>query len=201
MKIFLDTEFTGLHQNTSLLSIGIVDEDGRSFYAEVSDYDFTQMDDWLLENVMSHMMFEPAKPGEQEYYNATRFTDNPIGENLYDSYSLKMRGTLAEIREELKRWLHQYDQVEIWSDCLAYDWVLFNNIFGSAFNVPHHVYYIPFDICTLFKMAKIDPDISREFFIKDRLDNIDMPLFMKHNALWDAYVIKECYLKLTKEGL
>ena len=45
MKIFLDTEFTGLHQYTSLLSIGLVDEDGRHFYAEISDYDFTQMDE------------------------------------------------------------------------------------------------------------------------------------------------------------
>ena len=198
MKIFLDTEFTGLHQYTSLLSIGLVDEDGRTFYAEVSDYDFTQMNDWLLNNIMSHMIFEPAKPGEQEVYCASRFKDNLIGQDLYKSYTLQMRGTLKEIREELKRWLSQYDKVEIWSDCLAYDWVLFNNIFGSAFDIPKNVYYIPFDICTLFKMKGIDPDISREFFIKDRLDNIDMPLFMKHNSLWDAYVIRECYLKLTE---
>lgn len=38
MKIFFDTEFTGLQQNTSLISIGLVTEDDRSFYAELVDY-------------------------------------------------------------------------------------------------------------------------------------------------------------------
>lgn len=194
MKVFLDTEFTGLHQNTSLLSIGLVDEDGRSFYAEISDYDYTQMDEWLLNNVMAHMMYNV------NHFTAERFKDNrDMTREMYASYDVRMRGPINEVKSKLTQWFKQYDQVEIWSDCLAYDWVLFNNIFNSAFDIPKNVYYIPFDICTLFKMAGIDPDISREFYIKDRLDNIDMPLFMKHNALWDAYVIKECYLKLTEE--
>lgn len=195
MKIFLDTEFTGLHQNTSLLSIGIVDEDGRNFYAEVSDYDYTQMSEWLLENVMSHMMYEI------DHFTATRFSDNKdMTKSMYSSYDVYMKGPILEIRQRLEQWLKQYDTVEIWSDCLAYDWILFNNIFGSAFDIPKNVYYIPFDICTMFKMENIDPDINRENFIKERLDNIDMPLVMKHNALWDAYVIKECYLKLINIG-
>lgn len=36
MRIFLDTEFTGF-QNARLISIGLVAEDGREFYAELSD--------------------------------------------------------------------------------------------------------------------------------------------------------------------
>lgn len=39
MNIFFDTEFTGLHKNTTLISIGCVDENGRTFYAELTDYD------------------------------------------------------------------------------------------------------------------------------------------------------------------
>jgi len=38
MKIFFDTEFTGLHQNTSLISIGCIDEECRTFSAELTDY-------------------------------------------------------------------------------------------------------------------------------------------------------------------
>lgn len=192
MKIFLDTEFTGLHQYTSLLSIGLVDEDGRTFYAEVSDYDFTQMNEWLLNNVMNNMIFNI------NHFSAERFTDNrDMTRDMYSSYSVQMRGPMKEIKSKLIQWLKQYETVEIWSDCLAYDWVLFNNIFGTAFDIPENVYYIPFDICTVFKMKGIDPDISREKFIEDRLDNVDLPGFIKHNALWDAFVIKECYLKLT----
>jgi DNA polymerase III epsilon subunit-like protein len=38
MKIFFDTEFTGLHKDTTLISIGLVSEDNRKFYAELIDY-------------------------------------------------------------------------------------------------------------------------------------------------------------------
>jgi len=40
-KIFFDTEFTGLHQNTTLISIGLISECGKTFYAELTDYDKT----------------------------------------------------------------------------------------------------------------------------------------------------------------
>ena len=31
MRLFFDTEFTGLHKNTTLISIGIIAENGKSF--------------------------------------------------------------------------------------------------------------------------------------------------------------------------
>jgi hypothetical protein len=40
----------------------------------------------------------------------------------------------------LSQWLEQFGEVEIWSDCLSYDWVLFNQLFGHAFNIPKNVY-------------------------------------------------------------
>ena len=88
----------------------------------------------------------------------------------------------------------------MWSDCLAYDWVLFNNIFGHAFNIPKNVYYIPMDLCTLLELKGINPDILREELAC--IENMKMPNgkftekkedIPKHNALWDAIVIKECY--------
>ena len=35
-KIFFDTEFTGLHQKTTLISIGLIAETGETFYAELN---------------------------------------------------------------------------------------------------------------------------------------------------------------------
>lgn len=37
-KVFFDTEFTGLTQDTDLISIGLVDENGLSLYIELNDY-------------------------------------------------------------------------------------------------------------------------------------------------------------------
>lgn len=164
MKIFFDTEFTGLHQDTTLMSIGLVDENGRTFYRELDDYDIDQVDQWINDNVVAN------------------FTE-----------TTKM--TLYGLKKELSEWLSSYDTVEMWSDCLAYDWVLFNNIFGGAFDIPINVYYIPFDICTMMKLKGVDPDISREdYAYKD----MPTPDTAKHNALHDAWTIKRCYERLEQ---
>lgn len=190
--LFFDTEFTGLHQNTSLISIGIVSDDGREFYAEFSDYDKSQIDPWLKTNVIDNLII--PKPdlskGEKGYYWSWKPKFAKETDHLYKAYNIKMLGTKHEVASELKIWLQQFDKLEVWSDCLAYDWVLFNELFGGAMEIPNNVYYIPFDICTLFKVKGIDPDISREEFTRRIVKG------KKHNSLYDAKVIKECYNKL-----
>lgn len=200
-KLFFDTEFTGLHQNTTLISIGLISECGKTFYAELTDYDKYEIDEWLQTNVIDNLLMSEPKDGEDEYYSATRHTDNPTGNNLYRSYSVQLRGDIKVLEVELRKWLEQFDEVEIWSDCLSYDWVLFNQIFGHAFNIPENVYYIPFDICTLFKIKDIDPDISREQFAgitNSKGQNETSEMLLKHNALFDAKVIKMCYERLIQ---
>ncbi len=174
MKIFFDTEFTGLHQKTTLISIGMVAEDGREFYAEFIDFDHKQADDWIQNNVIKNLSLGLI---------AENWSSIESGQTL-------VRGYTPFIKNQIKKWLSQFDQVEMWSDCLAYDWVLFCNIFGNAFATPQNLFYIPFDICTVFKVKGIDPDISRELFAG--IDGANK----KHNALWDARVIKACYDKL-----
>lgn len=198
-RIFFDTEFTGLHKDTTLISIGLIAEDGRTFYAEFNDYERSQVDEWIRDNVINHLIMKAPEEGEQEYYSKSRFNkDIP----LTKQWNLQMRGNKQEVAAELKEWLEQFNQVEIWSDCLAYDWVLFNDIFGHAFNIPKNIYYIPFDICTLFKMKGVDPDIDREEFADGWISTegklINPDLINKHNALWDAIIIKACYDRLIE---
>lgn len=65
-KIFFDTEFTGLHQNTTLVSIGLVSDEGERFYAELTDYDETQCDDWITKNVLDHLLLSGNTELEKE---------------------------------------------------------------------------------------------------------------------------------------
>jgi hypothetical protein len=176
-KIFFDTEFTGLHQNTTLISIGLISECGKTFYAEFADYDKSQVDEWLAENVLNKTI----------YLNGKTIAESNTGLLKYTHI-----GASPTIAADLRDWFSQFESVEMWSDCLSYDWVLFCQLFGHAFNIPKNVYYIPFDICTLFKIKGIDPDISREKFGCGEIYS-EMP---KHNALGDARVIKMCYEKL-----
>lgn len=188
MNLYFDTEFTGLHKDTTLISIGIISEDGRTFYAELNDYDESQIDDWLQENVIDNLYL--GKIFGPEGFESRNLITNEEGTKIL-SYDFIIKDSMEMVATELKRWIEQFDDIKIWSDCLAYDWVLFNHLFGHAFNLPKNIYYIPFDICTLFEIKGIDPDISREEFVTG-VDGI------KHNALYDAIVIKKCYEKLIK---
>jgi len=171
-KVFWDSEFTGLHQNTTLISIGLIAETGATFYAELTDYDSEQVNGWIAENVISKLDLD--------------------GSNPHDMTQLLIKGDKNVVKSELERWFSQFESVEMWSDCLSYDWVLFCQLFGHAFNIPKNILYIPFDICTLFKAKGIDPDISRETFAGLDIEGEQQ----KHNAAWDAKVIKVCYEKL-----
>jgi hypothetical protein len=185
IKVFIDTEFTGLRKNTTLISIGLVSECGKKFYAEFMDYDKSQVDDWIKHNVISKLRLSGfINESNNEYF----WQNN-------DPLNFEMIGLKWMIADHLKSWLYQFESVEIWSDTLSYDWVLFCDIFGTAFDIPKNVYYIPFDLATAFKVAGIDPDISREKYAYGERYS-EMP---KHNALWDAETIKACYKKLTKK--
>ena len=178
-KVFFDTKFTGLRRGTTLISIGAISECGKTFYAELTDFSVNQVDVWIAENVLNKLFLKVEEHGKK--------SKSCVGDDwLY-------KGSKFETGLMLESWLKQFDEVEMWSDCLAYDWVLFNDLFGSAFDIPKNVYYIPFDICTVFKMKGIDPDISREDFVGAWKES---QIEFKHNALWDAKVIKLCYEKL-----
>ena len=199
-KLFFDTEFTGLHQNTTLISIGLISECGKTFYAELTDYDKTQLDDWLNENVIANLLFSDKITKSYDGWENCISDKNTYIDALdfslakKDMSEFECIGKTPMVKDRLEKWLSQFEEIEIWSDCLAYDWVLFNQIFGHAFNIPKNLYYIPFDLCTLFYAKGIDADISREKFGCGEVYS-EMP---KHNALWDARVIKMCYERLMQ---
>lgn len=178
-KIFLDTEFTGLTQDTTLISLALVSDDGREFYAEFTDYDKTQVNDWVSNNVIS--LLELKEDGVW----------------LHAS-TLRAKGDKIVIKTELSKWFAQFEAVEIWADVLAYDWVLFCELFGGAFGIPENIFYAPFDLATAFRLkgviepqGKFDGDISRFEFAGIGSER-------QHHALEDARAEKICWEKLME---
>src|SRR5690348_2922568 len=107
MRVFFDTEFTGLHQNTTLISIGFVTEEGNTFYAEFIDYDKNQVDEWIQENVIANLVYGGSVRGTYE----DAFSKMP---------NISMSGHTQDIVEELTSWIEKLGAIEIWSDCLSY---------------------------------------------------------------------------------
>lgn len=180
MKIFFDTEFTGLHKNTTLISIGLVDENNRTFYAEFADYDKSQCDDWIIENVLNNLLL-PTKSVCLNYDD----------ENTW----CNVKGDKLLIQTALYQWLSKYDTVELVSDVCHYDMVLFIDIFGGAFDLPENVnpscHDINQDIVEYYGISEKEAfDLSREEILQNNAIIIEGK---KHNSLYDAKVIKAIY--------
>lgn len=177
MKVFFDTEFTGLHKNTTLISIGCVDENERTFYAELNDYDKKQCNDWINENVIKHMTL-----GKYEHYS-------------FNDKNTEVYGNKGFVREKLLDWLKEYEDVQFVSDICHYDMVLLIDLFGTAFDLPKGVcpscHDINQDIASYYGISEA------EAFDRSREKISDVIQGNKHNALYDAKVIKSIYNKIV----
>jgi len=181
MNIFFDTEFTGLHKGTTLISIGMVAEDGREFYAELTDFDKSQVNQWLIDNVINHLSLHPlGKPNTSAVLPSDRYCGNK-----------------SRIASDLRRWLEGFGEpLQLVADVNAYDWVLFCNLFGTAFDIPKCVSPAPVDINQMIAAyLKISP---AEAFNVDREAMANLSYEgEKHNALWDAKVCRAIWGKVA----
>jgi hypothetical protein len=109
MKFFLDSEFIerGPQYPIELISIGIVSEDGRSFYAVSADFDPEHASDWVKENVLPHLGTE----GRCKVSHMQRL--------------------IKEFCDPVK-----YGKPEFWAYFADYDWVVFCQIFGTMMDLP-----------------------------------------------------------------
>lgn len=182
MNLYFDTEFTGLHAGTTLLSIGVVSEEGKKFYAEFSDYDESKCDDWIKENVIKHTILAG--------------NDTLAARLGGDSETTVVLGSKADIQYEFGEWLKKFDSVQFVSDVCHYDMVLMIDIFGGAFDLPKNVsavcHDINQDIARHYGISEREAfDKSREGIVSELCGNFIAG--DKHNALYDAEVIKAIY--------
>lgn len=174
MNVYFDTEFTGLHKGTTLISIGLIASNGKKFYAEIVDYDRSQVNDWIKENVINNL------------WAVSKTIDEC---SKFEYYHL---GTKEQIAQKLKEWFLEFDSVQLISDVAHFDMVLLIDLFGGAFDLPKNVnpscHDINQDIAKFLGVTEREAfDVSRECFLGICLSS------EKHNALYDAEIIKEIY--------
>ena len=185
MNLYFDTEFTGLRKNTTLVSIGMISEDGKTFYAELSDYDKSWRDPWFIDNVESKLLYNtPCK----------QWFDECADTQIY--------GSKQDVASELEIWLQQFDSVTLVSDVCHYDMVLLIDLFGTAFDLPPVLpascHDINQDIARFLDISEsLAFDMNREKLIYDIYGETLKE--KKHNALYDAKVIRLLYQGLQKE--
>ena len=187
MVLFYDFEMTGLHKNTTPISIGIVSEDGKRFYAEFTDYDESQCNDWIKENVIKNLKLAGMGVGVSDT------DENPplrivMGDKRY-------------IRQEANEWLRQFNKIQFVSDVCHYDFVLLIDLLtngGTALDLPENIsavcHDLNMDIARHFHVSDREAfDMSREKIMNDLCKTEDIVTGNKHNSLYDAEVIKAIY--------
>lgn len=191
MKIYFDSEFTGLRKDTTLISIGLIDGNNRMFYGICNDYDRSQLNDWLVNNIIKKL-------------------DYDVPESLKDYEMVYVNGSKQEVQHALLDWIDagEYKTIEFVSDVCHYDFVLLIDLlWGEALNAPENISPVCSDLNNRIARLKriIEQgafNISREELMTqlklktghhvklvEELEKMET----KHNALYDAIVIKVLY--------
>lgn len=197
LNVYFDTEFTGLRQNTDLISIGLISERGDCFYAELTDYNKDYINEWINDNVIANLEFKNV--GGIVYFISS---DN-ITKPLYNQKSIKSYPTKSDVSFHLNEWLNRISNngeinIKLISDVCHYDMVLFAELFGGAMNLPSFVspacHDINQDIERFYNISQKKAfDIPRGKIINSKIS------LKQHNSLFDALLIKQCYHALNKD--
>jgi len=112
VKYWFDTEFIEDGQTIDLISIGIVSEDGREFYGISNEFDDTKANNWVIENVFSHLL--------------DGFEDQ------------KVWYTRKELKQAIIEFIGNDQNPEFWAYYASYDWVALCQLFGTMMQLPKH---------------------------------------------------------------
>ncbi len=111
-RYFYDTEFIEDGQTIDLISIGVVDERGREFYAVSTEFDPGKAIPWVRRNVLEQLP-APADPAWR---------------------------TRARIREELLSFLTgPAEEIELWAWYASYDHVVLAQLWGPMTELPRAI--------------------------------------------------------------
>lgn len=193
MYVYFDMEFTGLLRDADLLSIGLCDSEGHSFYAEFNDFNYTKVSPWVFENVLQRMV-------------------NP--QTVLEGDHWAMRGTSAEIRQNLLIWLQEVHErsgcgIQFVSDCCHYDMVfLIDLLWKEALLMPEWISPVAVDVNNdlanlsyQYNVRVGNPD-GEEISFNPWHDAFNLnrdeyashianaPQGLQHNSMYDAYVIR-----------
>lgn len=213
MNLFFDCEFTGLRKDTTLISLGIVADNGKKFYAEFTDFNWGFVDDWIQKNVLDNFILEKFYP------KCIDLIDEQVEEWKRKGYEVSNRPTMNTacllfetkrtkddftevvgdsdwIRKALLQWLSQFDSIQFVSDVCNYDFVLLIDLLtngGTALDLPLNIPAVCHDIN--YDIARHYGISEREVFDKSREEIVSELcgheiIGRKHNSLYDAEVIK-----------
>lgn len=140
MKYFINTEFIeGFHKPLfgkerhfiDLISIGIIAEDGRTYYAISTEFNAKKSDKWVADNVISKLprrsvsfYDSPREREESLLWKSNRRIADDIRRFVFDKQINFEKGNL------------KWNNPEFYAYYADYDWVVFCSLFGRMIDLP-----------------------------------------------------------------
>lgn len=186
MRYWYDCEFLEDGFTITLISIGIVAEDGREYYAVNSDIQLSRVygHEWLMENVWPHLPLVG--------YDAELAIRSSIHLGVLDltNTAVKPKQVIAnEVRDFLLN--HPPNElVELWGWYSAYDHVVLAQLFGPMAAMPKGIPWLTYDLQQLMHDWELDG-----FSLPEQEST-------KHHALEDARWTKQAweYVRILAEA-
>jgi len=122
MRFYFDTEFLDDGKSIDLISIGIVNQDGKEYYAVSGEFDESRATDWLRSRVLAHIPSRLVRKSRAVI--AAEVSDFLHGPGLWD----------------------KAESPEIWGWYPAYDWVALCQLYGPMIGRPAHFPKRPLDL-------------------------------------------------------
>ncbi len=131
MRYFYDCEFIEDGKTIDLISIGMVCEDGREYYAQSVEFDAEKASPWVQEHVLRDLPRCPCCGHKCNH------EDQPTGKCRSQACMWRTR---ERIKQEVKAFIdidkYTYGKPELWGYYSAYDHVAFAQLFGTMMDLP-----------------------------------------------------------------
>lgn len=218
MNLYFKTRFTKPNTNAELISLAIISENNKRFYAEFTDFDRSACKNSVLKSLMLNPL--PWTREVESEIKSMRKDGWEISQNPYiptrnsimaysvartaESGTREVCGDSCWVEYQLTKWISQFDFVQFISDVCHYDFVLLIDLFGAACNLPENIspvcHDLNFDIATYYGISEKEAfDKSREKIVENIYgQGIEGD---KHNALHDSEVIKAIYEEIFHNPL
>jgi hypothetical protein len=168
---YLDSEFNEDGKTIELISIALVCEDGREYYAVSSEFDeerIRRTNPWVAEHVL------------------------PILGDVVRKSRRQIADDIAELTLALAPlWQDGRPVLSFWGYFADYDWVLFCQLWGRMVDLPNGMPFFCNDVKQLMRMVGV---------AKDELV-LHVPQTDEHNALADARWIKGAHRYISERVL
>lgn len=202
-RFFYDCEFIEDGSTIDLISIGIVSEDNREYYAQSSEFNVNKANTWVWDNVFPHLRVCPyvQKPitvlqvDVRDHHSMGKCTPEfhlgPLGDYITEGIQAGRWGdcpwrTRKQIKNELLAFMDpaKYGTPELWAYYADYDHVALCQIFGTMMDLPEG-----------YPMYTLD---LKQFCFHVGSPELPKQSSTEHNALEDARYNKVMYEFLAK---